>query len=137
MWINLSPNLNPNLNPNPSRNLMSSLLNTCLLPLFSISSRIKLVMIFLFLLVMNILFLVTNILSRIYSSQNIFFLEHSFCQEYSLRKIFSSSNIPFGKNIFFSQYFNIFYTNILLLLHSLSLCVLRRSATDKNILLSF
>ena len=48
MWINLSPNLNPNLSPNPSPNLMSSLLNTCLLPLFSISSRIKLVMIFLF-----------------------------------------------------------------------------------------
>ena len=58
MWINLSPNLNQNLSPNPSPNLMSSLLNTCLLPLFSISSRIKLVMIFLFLLVMNILFLV-------------------------------------------------------------------------------
>ena len=79
MWINLSPNLNPNLSPNPSPNLMSSLLNTCLLPIFSTSSRIKLVMIFLFLLVMNILFLVTNILSRIYSRhehfvKNIYFI---------------------------------------------------------------
>ena len=32
--------------------------------------------------------LVTNILSRIYSSQNIFFLEHSFWQEYILLRIF-------------------------------------------------
>ena len=101
MWINLSPNLNPNLSPNPSPNLMSSLLNTCLLPLFSISSRIKLVMIFLFLLVMNILFLVTNILLRIYSRLR-----------YVPKGVEVRPDLIDGKHFFFSLFLQDFFSHL-------------------------
>ena len=124
MWINLSPNLNPNLSPNPSPNLMSSLLNTCLLPLFSISSRIKLVMIFLFLLVMNILFLVKNIFSlRIYSSQNI------------LSRIYSSLLVILSR-IYSSQNILFLVTNILSRIYSCqNICFLEHSFWQEYILL--